>query len=261
MKRVHLVWAFTVLLLVPVIANAQTPERITLLDNFGDFDKGEELFIYGSLAQIVPDSYLIVQIINPDGDLCQIQQLSPLSNGMFLTESIPLKGRICGLSGDYGVKIFYGDYTASAKFSISTLPATEISDSQTLDDAVVLISEKILSVQEKTNANTLIYSDRLTAITSITSENTISSLEELYVDLWTDFFIEDELYEITPTFRPAIETSLDSTAQLVESGKLSFDDARNIDRQTFAAIFYYEIGDKRTAIQLLNDSFYSTKKC
>jgi len=105
LKRGYTVFAFAILLLMPVYAaNAQSSEKITILDNFGIHDKGESLFLFGNIVQVVPDSFLILQVINPDGDICQIQQLSPLSNGLFLTEPIPLKGRICGIVGDYEVK-------------------------------------------------------------------------------------------------------------------------------------------------------------
>ena len=81
---------FAILLLVPANAFAQSPDRITLLGNFDDLEKGEYLFIYGKLATVQPESFLILEIVNPRGDLCQIQQLTPLSNGLFLTDSIPL---------------------------------------------------------------------------------------------------------------------------------------------------------------------------
>ena len=100
---------FAILLLVPANAFAQSSDRITLLGNFDDLEKGEHLFIYGKLPTVQPDSFLILQIVNPRGDLCQIQQITPLSNGLFLTDSIPLEGRICGTQGNYEIKLFYGD--------------------------------------------------------------------------------------------------------------------------------------------------------
>ena len=60
---------------MPGYVNAQNSDRISLLDNFGSFDKGESLFIFGSLTNVLPDAFLILQIVNPAGDLCQIQQL------------------------------------------------------------------------------------------------------------------------------------------------------------------------------------------
>ena len=66
----YTVVALAVLLLMPVYANAQSSDRITLLENFGVHDRGEELFVFGNLAQVISDSYLILQIINPNGDIC-----------------------------------------------------------------------------------------------------------------------------------------------------------------------------------------------
>ena len=73
-------------MLMPAYANAQTSSRITILDNFGEYDIGEPLFIYGQVANTSGNAFLIMQIINPRGDLCQIQQLVPLPNGVFITE-------------------------------------------------------------------------------------------------------------------------------------------------------------------------------
>jgi len=248
--------ALAVLILMPVYASAQSSDKITLLDNFGQHDKGEQLFIFGNLAQLLPDSYLILQIINPNGDICQIQQLTPLSNGLFLTEVIPLKGRICGIQGNYDIRVFYGEYSTTSSFSVSSNNYKAPTDAELFNSATQLVSDKIKSIQEKTNISTLIYSERLN---NTSASDGIIELEQLYVDLWSDLFIEDAIYDISSSFRPAVESSLDSTAELIESGDLSFEIAGDIDRQTFAAIFYYEIGDTRTAIQRLNDAYVSIK--
>ena len=243
---------------MPAYASAQTPDRIALLDNFGTFDKGERIFIFGSIAQILPDSFLILKIVNPNGDLCQIQQLTPLSNGLFITESIPLEGRICGVSGNYEVKVFYGNYTSSAKFSVTSNNYNKKIDSEYIAAAQTLVSNKIQSVGEVTGVSTLIYTETLDLIKSKTTQN-ISDLEQLYVDLWADFFIEDDLFEINTQFRPAVDAALEATAVLVELGKISFDVANDIDRETFAAIFYSHIDDNRNAVAKLNDVFVLIK--
>ncbi len=244
---------------MPSYANAQISDRITLLDNFGVYDKGEQLFIFGSLANVFPDSYLILQIINPNGDLCQIQQLTPLSNGLFVTEGIPLKGKLCGISGEYEIKLFYGDYTTQSTFTVSSTTFEEPSGFTYFDQAAKLISEKISSIEQKTNQNLEQFSAKLETLTTNPSSNTMGELEALYVDLWGGFFIEDELYEIDPSFRPAVSSALDSTAQLIESGKVSFDIAKSIDEEIFSSMFYYEIGDTNTAIDRINDVFVAIK--
>ncbi|KAG2479806.1 MAG: conserved exported protein of unknown function, partial [Nitrosopumilales archaeon] len=255
MKQPLAVAFFSLILLMPAYANAQNFDRISLLDNFGAFDKGEQLFVFGSLANIFPDAFLILQIINPNGDLCQIQQLTPLSNGIFITESIPLKGKICGIQGEYEIKIYYGDYSKQSTFTVSSSTYQELNGSKYLDLAIDLVSEKINSIQENTGANLDQFSDRLDSIISSPSTNTITELEELYVDLWESYFIEDELFDIKPSFRISVTSALDSTSKLVEDGKMSFDVAQSIDRVIFSSIFYYEIGDTNTGVDKLNDVF------
>ena len=125
---------------MPVYASAQTPDRITILENFGNYDYGEPLFVYGQIASIVDDSFLIMQIFNPQGDICQIQQLIPLSNGAFITDIIPLKGRICGISGEYEIKLFYGDYSTSTNFTVSSDSFSEPSKEQMISSAKGLLS-------------------------------------------------------------------------------------------------------------------------
>ena len=246
---------FAIILLVPANAFSQNSDRITLLGNFGDLEKGEYLFIYGKLPAVKPDSFLILEIVNPRGDLCQIQQITPLSNGLFLTDSIPLDGRICGIEGNYEIKLFYGDDSKTAEFVLSSTVHEEKTDSEYLDLATNLVSKKIDSVREKTGAGLVFYSERLGAASTQPSEDTIQTLEEIYVDLWNEFFIDDEIFEVDVAIRPAIEDALETTANLVESNKLSFEIAKGIDRETYSAIFYYHLDDTQKAIEKLYDTF------
>ncbi|WP_299293831.1 hypothetical protein [Nitrosopumilus sp.] len=231
---------------MPVYASAQTPDRISILDNFGTFEKGEPLFIFGEVASLDDDSFLIMQIINPQGDLCQIQQLMPLPNGVFITDTIPLDGRICGIPGEYEIKLFYGDYTKSTTFSLSTDTFSEINSDQRID-----LANHLVSNHAKTISDTF-------EIASPISNQTSSSLNDLetsYVDLWDEFFVEELLIEIDPMIRPAVSSSLDSVIQLLDEDEISFDVAKSIDRVIFASVFYYEIGDRTKAVQLLTDAF------
>ncbi len=246
---------FAILLLVPAHAFAQSPDRITLLGNFDEYEKGEHLIIYGQLPSVQPESFLILEIVNPRGDLCQIQQLVPLSNGLFLTGSIPLVGRLCGLEGNYEIKLFYGDDSKTEKFTLSSTVHQTLTGSEYLDLATELVFNKIETVREKTDTGVVFYTERLAAASTIPSENTIQTLEEIYVDLWDEFLIDDEIYEIDVSIRPAIEDALETTANLVESNKLSFEIAKEIDRETYSAIFYYNLEDTHTSIEKLNDAF------
>jgi len=245
-RQIPIVLSLIIILLMPVYASAQSPDRITVLENFGDYDRGEPLFIYGQVANIVDDSFLIMQIINPRGDLCQIQQLMPLSNGVFITDIIPLEGRICGFSGEYEIKLFYGDYSKSITFNISS-----DSFSETNNDQKISLAQNLVSNQASLISKIFDISSPISNQTS----NDLSELESVYVELWNEFFVDDLIIEIDPLIRPAASSSLDSVQQLLVEDEISFDIAKSIDRTIFAAVFYYEIGDKTKAIDLLTDAF------
>ena len=231
---------------MPVYASAQNPERITILDNFGDYDKGEPLFIFGQVATLSNDSFLVMQIVNPQGDLCQIQQLLPLPNGAFITDVIPLKGRICGITGEYEIKLFYGDYSTSTTFSVSSNSFSESTDDQKITAAQNLISE-----------HTSVINDLFETSLPVQNQTTdsLSVLDSAYVDLWDEFFTDDLLLEVDPLIRSAVSSSLDSVERLLDKDEVSFDVAKSIDRMIFASIFYYEIGDVTKSVDLLTDVF------
>jgi hypothetical protein len=231
---------------MPVYASAQTPDRITILENFGNYDYGEPLFVYGQISSIVDDSFLIMQIFNPQGDLCQIQQLMPLSNGAFITDVIPLKGRICGISGEYEIKLFYGDYSTSTTFTVSS-----DSFSEPINDEMISSAKNLLSAHGNV-IGTLF--DIPSPVSNQTSNN-LSELESDYVALLSEFFVDDLIIEINPLIRPAVSSSLDSVQKLLDEDEVSFEIAKSVDEIIFASIFYYEIGDKTKAIDLLTDAF------
>lgn len=235
-----------VVLLMPVYASAQTPDRISILDNFGTFERGEPLFIFGEVASLEDDSFLIMQIINPQGDLCQIQQLLPLPNGVFITDTIPLEGRTCGIPGEYEIKLFYGDYTKSTTFSLSTDVHSEINSDQRIELAKELVSN---------HAQTISDAFEIASPISNQTSSDLNELETSYVDLWDEFFVEELLIEIDPMIRPAVSSSLDSVIQLLDEDEISFEVAKSIDRVIFTSVFYYEIGDRTRAVQLLTDAF------
>ena len=230
---------------MPVYASAQSSDRITVLDTFGDYDRGDSLFIYGHVA-IVDDSFLIMQIINPHGDLCQIQQLMPLTNGDFITDVIPLQGRVCGVVGEYEIKLFYGDYSKSTTFDV-----TSDSFSAPTSDEKITLAKNLVSYQASVVSKLF---DIPTPISNHTSNN-LSDLESEYVALWSEFFVDDLLIEIEPLIRPAVSSSLDSVRQLLDDDEISFDTAKSINKMIFSSIFYYEIGDVPKAIGLLTDVF------
>ena len=244
MGQIHVVLGLFVLLLMPVYASAQSSDRISIIENFGDYQRGESMFVFGQVA-IVSDSFLIMQIINPNGDLCQIQQLMPLTNGDFITDVIPLKGRVCGMPGEYDIKLFYGDYSKSTTFNVSSDSFSESNKDETVSLAQNLLSEQASIIGKLFEIPSPI---------SNQTSNNLSELESDYVDLWSEYFVDDLLIEVEPMIRPAVSSALDSVQKLLDEDEITFQVAKSIDDIIFSAIFYYEIGDIPKAISLLSDA-------
>ncbi len=250
MVRIPVVLGIFIILLMPVYASAQTPDRITLLENFGTHDGGEPMFVYGQIASILDDSFLIMQIFNPEGDLCQIQQLMPLPNGAFITDAIPLNGRICGIPGDYEIKLFYGDYSKSTTFTVSSDSFSSPNNEQAITLAQNLVSDHASLIGN-------LYD--IPSPVPLFIPNSVFELESIYVDLWGEYFADDLIFEIDPLIRPAVSSSLDSVQHLLNEDEISFEIAKSIDKIIFASVFYYEIGDKTKAIDLLTDAFVDVR--
>ena len=70
-----------------------------------------------------------------------------------------------------------------------------------------------------------------------------------------EFFTDEFIFEINPLIRPAISSSLDSVASMLENDDISFEVAKSIDSEIFSSIFYYEIGDKRKGLDILSEAF------
>lgn len=245
---------FSVILLIPSYAYGQT-SQITLLDTFGDYKKGEQAFIFGQVSQVSPDLSVVVQIINPNGDLCQIQQVKPLSNGHFITDTAPLSGRICGLAGNYQVKVFYGEFTKTSAFQLLNEKSQEKSPLDYYDQGTSLIESKIASAKEITSQNQIAeFEDNLSQITS-SSSDAVLKLKNIYADLLALYFDESDALDVAPKFRPAIQTALESTKSLVDTSILDLTEAKKIDRQIFEAMFYSQIGDDKNTIGILNDVY------
>jgi len=253
MQRVGTVVVLMAVLLVPTYANAQS-SRIILLDTFEDYKKGEQLFVFGQVTQVTPDLFVVIQITNPDGNLCQIQQLKPLSNGNFITEPTPLVGRICGLTGQYEAKVFYGEFLETRTFRVLSERVTEETQSDLLTAATSLVEAKIASVGQIVGQSQVSdYQNRLDQTGS--SQDQISELGDLYSELLLLFFDESDFFDLDPKFRPAIEAALDSTKKLVDANTLSQIESNKIDTETYSAAFFAQIGMDKNVISALNDVY------
>ena len=111
--------ALAVILLVPAHALAQAPDRIIVDRDLGERGRGDYLMVHGTLASPGTGQFVIVQVSNPRGDLCSIQQLRPLTGGAFVTAPVPLRGPLCGVEGEYDVRMFYGEHSQSSSFTLS----------------------------------------------------------------------------------------------------------------------------------------------
>jgi len=256
MRRVGTVCLLLTILLIPNFAHAQT-SQITLLDTFGQYKKGQQVFLFGQIAQVEPGLFVVVQIINPNGDLCQIQQLKPLSNGNFVTDAAPLTGKICGLDGSYDVKVFYGESSETSSFRVLKEKAKEVSDMDYLTVGTTLLETKIASLADKVSADqTSQYQNNLNQIKSISATTSaISQLRDLYSALLSSYYDESDIFSVDAKFRPAVETALQTTKSLVDSSTLNPAEANKINAQTYGAMFYSKIGNDKAAISTLNDVY------
>ena len=254
MRRVGIALFMAVILLVPSYAHGQTAQ-IVLLDTFGDYKKGEQIFIFGQTAQVSPDLSVVVQITNPNGDLCQIQQLKPMSDGNFITDAVPLSGRICGISGNYQVKVFYGDYAKTSAFRLLNEQFKEPSALDYSDGGVDLINSKINSIAGTADQNQIAEFEGRLNQTKPSSSDAVSNLSGIYTDLLSLYFDESDVLNVDTKLRPAIQSALENTKALVDANTLDAEEAKKIDRQTFGAMFYSQIGDERSAIGILNDVY------
>ena len=232
-------------------SSSSASDRIVILDNLGTYQKGDSLFVYGQVATLEHGAYLIMQIVNPYGNFCQIQQLSPLSNGVFSTDPIALSGNICGIEGDYSIRLFYDDYKKTSSFTVSTQDGiVSLSDNQLVNNAKMVIQEKISFVQRESQSRLDSYTQRLNS-----SSNDLTALETLYVDLWDHFTIDDAIYEISPVFRPSVLSAIEFNNRLLDTGDIDLELSKQIERHVYASIFHYEIGNKNQAILGINDVF------
>jgi hypothetical protein len=252
MRRAGTAFILMAVLLVPTFAYGQS-SRITLLDTFGDYKRGERIFISGQVSQVEPELFVVIQIINPNGDLCQIQQLKPLSNGNFVTEATPLTGKICGTAGIYDVKIFYGEFSNISSFRVLKESIKESTESEYFRSATDLVQSKIGSIADSVNDGQV--SDYQSKLDKIKSTGSISQLNDLYVELLLLFFDESDLFGVDTKFRPVVETALDSTKKLVTASTIDLVDSKKIDAQAYSTMFYAQIGNDKNAISTLNDVY------
>ena len=240
----------------PGEAAAQAPDRIALLAAPAEYERGDSFFVFGRIAQVDSDSYLIIQAVNPHGNICRIQQITPLSGGLFLSEAIPLTGRMCGAPGEYDIRLFYGDHRAAASFTLLPTLREAPSPAASLQAARSIVEGRIDSLSQSAGDSAVSpYRDRLAD-----EGLTVAGAAGIYADLWADLDVAgDGIYEIGATFRPAVESALSAVSRLVADGDLSAQVASDISRVAYEAAFYHALGDTASAVSRLSDVFVSVQ--
>ena len=241
MKKTLAVFLMAVLL-APAYVGAQSG-GIVLLDNFGNFSKGESVFIYGNAGVPTPNSFLILKITNPNGDICQIQQILPLQDGTFVMDKVPLRGNICGMAGSYEVEVFYGDRKSIASFSVSTSVKPDLTDSQYAAAANEYVSQVINDVApaDSTNLNS-----RLAA-----ASGDLRVILYIFKDTVGYTITDKVLYGVDAALRPAVYSFLNAADDLEQSGKISPSTKMTLTDDVITSIFYYQIGDKTAALDII----------
>ncbi|MDI1495205.1 MAG: hypothetical protein K8823_511 [Cenarchaeum symbiont of Oopsacas minuta] len=243
MKKIFAMFV-AIILLAPAYVGAQESSGIVLLDNFGTFSKGDTVFIYGSVGLPIPNSFLILKITNPLGDICQIQQILPLQDGTFVMDRIPLRGNICGLEGTYDVEVFYGEAKNSAVFSISSNVKPIITSAQYSTAADEYVG-RIIDEMASTNSAPALESRLATA------SGELRVALSVFKDVLDYDLSEDVLYDVDTTFRPAIYSFLNAVDDLERSGKITSATKMTLVDDVITSVFYYQIGDKDTAFDIM----------
>ena len=228
---------------------------ISVLGGGEAYSRGESAFLFGKIARAEPGSYLILQVVNPAGNLCRIQQLSPLGSGAFITESIPLRGSACGLPGEYRALMFYGEHSAEARFSLSGEQRAEPSDRQRAAAAAVLVNAKIASIDAARAADAEPYRKRLAAAGNGSGAAHLEELAGIYADLWTGPRQPDgATHSLDWRFRPALESAVQALD--AQDGGAA---ALRVEKEAYAAAFYYMMGDRGAAADRMSDAYVAIR--
>ena len=171
-------------------------------------------------------------LLNPRGDICQIQQILPLQDGTFVMDKVPLRGNVCGLDGLYEIEVFYGYKKSTATFSVSSDVKSEPTDSQYVVAAAEYVSQVIDDVKPADSASLKM---------RLADSNDLRVTLYVFKDA-VDYDINDNLlYGVDAAFRPAIYSFLSAADDLEQSGKITSDTKTTLTDDVITSIFYYQI--------------------
>lgn len=242
MKQYAALAGIAILLLMPSYVGAQSPSRIVVDDNLGDQMRGEHVWLHGQITAPVSGQYVIIQIANPRGDLCSIQQLEPLSGGSFVSNGVPLSGPLCGVEGSYDVRIFYGEYRASSSFTVGPAVEDTRSAEEQFANAKSVLDERI---SQTSSIDTEPFEFRASSITF--PVGTITNASAVYADLLDASYSDRTFDGLDTNLRRAASAALDTVSTLEDTSTLEPQTASSIRKIIYTAIYYHEIGDASTS--------------
>ncbi|MDD9826352.1 MAG: hypothetical protein OXU86_06250 [Thaumarchaeota archaeon] len=238
--------ALAVILLVPAHALAQAPDRIIVDHDLGERGRGDYLMVHGTLASPGTGQFVIVQVSNPRGDLCSIQQLRPLTGGAFVTAPVPLRGPLCGVEGEYDVRMFYGEHSQSSSFTLSGAgtPAPE-------GDALLAAAQRAFEARIARTQG--IDTAPFTALAANLA--TANAIETVYANLLEASFSDSTLDGLDVTLRRAVAEALDAIASLEGDSVIDAGAATRIRELVYASILRHEAGDLKTSAERINAAY------
>jgi len=238
--------AFALLLLVPAHALGQSADRIIVDRDLGEHGRGGHLMVHGTLASPGAGQFVIVQVSNPRGDLCSIQQLRPLPGGPFVTAPVPLRGPLCGVDGEYEVRIFHGEHSHSSSFTLSGAAAPAPEGDALLAAAQGAFEARIARTQ---GIDTAPFAELAANLA------TADAFETVYANLLGASFSDSTLDGLDVTLRRAAAGALGEIADLEGESAIDAGAATRMRELVYASIFRHETGEARLSAERMNAAY------
>ena len=150
-SSIFLLLAFSILSFgMPTFANAQsTVPPLSVSTDFPGYAENSEIIISGSVKESSLSQYeqpITLMIVNSDGNIVKIAQLSLTSNNDFST-TLVAGGPLWKSGGEYTVKVNYGAQKAETTFNYAGLTAPSEPE-PVVEEPVVIVEEPEPVVEE-----------------------------------------------------------------------------------------------------------------
>ena len=96
------------------------PENISIQTDKLSYKHNETIRIFGGVQVMLSGVPIDLQIINPEGNLAEIQQIEVMGNGTFET-LVKTGGPMWAVAGEYKIKAIYGHEKNTTEISIQYL--------------------------------------------------------------------------------------------------------------------------------------------